>query len=126
MSGDPGSAGVAAPPIDVVRAGHDASLSDLARFTEALQAAAAGRGAPGDASSPVLEGVMTTLERIDGSAADLARVANAATQSGSEMTPGEMVMLTVRCHQFLFECQLTSNIANRASDGIQQLFRQQA
>ena len=42
------------------------------------------------------------------------------------MTPGEVVMLTVRCQEFMFHCQLTSNIANRTSDGLQQLFRQQA
>ena len=42
------------------------------------------------------------------------------------MTPGEMVMLTVRAQEFLFHSQLTANIANRTSDGLQQLFRQQA
>ena len=42
------------------------------------------------------------------------------------MSPGEMVMLTVRCQEFMFHCQLTSNIANRTSDGLQQLFRQQS
>jgi hypothetical protein len=42
------------------------------------------------------------------------------------MTPGDMMMLTVRCQEFMFHCQLTSNIANRTSDGLQQLFRQQA
>jgi hypothetical protein len=36
-----------------------------------------------------------------------------------------MVMLTVKCHEFLFHSQLTANVANRASDGLQQLFRQQ-
>jgi len=43
-----------------------------------------------------------------------------------ELTPGQMVMLTVRCHEFLFHCEMTSNVANRTSDGFQQLFRQQA
>jgi hypothetical protein len=37
-----------------------------------------------------------------------------------------MVMLTVRCQEFLFHSQLTANVANRTSDGLQQLFRQQA
>ena len=50
----------------------------------------------------------------------------AAQASGSEMTPGEVVDLTMKCHEFMFHCQLTSNIANRTSDGIQQLFRQQS
>ena len=42
------------------------------------------------------------------------------------MTPGDMVSLTMRCQEFMFHCQLMSNIANRTSDGLQQLFRQQA
>jgi hypothetical protein len=28
--------------------------------------------------------------------------------------------------QFMLECQLTSSVANRTSDGIQELFRQQS
>jgi hypothetical protein len=36
-----------------------------------------------------------------------------------------MIMLSVRCQEFMFHCQLTSNVANRTSDGLQQLFRQQ-
>jgi len=34
--------------------------------------------------------------------------------------------MTMQCHQFLFQSQLTSNVANRTSDGVQQLFRQQS
>jgi hypothetical protein len=41
-------------------------------------------------------------------------------------TPGEILKLTVQANQFLFQSQLTTNIANRTSDGIQQLFRQQS
>ena len=44
----------------------------------------------------------------------------------SATMPGEIMKLTVRCQEFMFHCQLTSNIANRTSDGLQQLFRQQA
>ena len=34
--------------------------------------------------------------------------------------------MTVKAHEFMFHCQLTANVANRTSDGLQQLFRQQA
>ena len=51
---------------------------------------------------------------------------SAAQAAGRDMSPSEMVQLTVRCQEFMFHCQLTSNIANRTSDGLQQLFRQQA
>ena len=44
----------------------------------------------------------------------------------AELTPGQMMEMTMKCHQFLFQAELTSNVANRTSDGIQQLFRQQS
>ncbi len=37
-----------------------------------------------------------------------------------------MLNLTVKCHEFMFHAELTSNVANRTSDGVQQLFRQQS
>lgn len=55
---------------------------------------------------------------------------NALSQSMSgniaELTPGQMLEMTMKCHQFLFQAEMTSNVANRTSDGIQQLFRQQS
>jgi hypothetical protein len=41
------------------------------------------------------------------------------------MKPGDMLMMTMRAHEFLFHCELTSNVANRSSEGVQQLFREQ-
>jgi hypothetical protein len=32
----------------------------------------------------------------------------------------------MRSHEFLFHCELVANVANRSSDGMQQLFRQQS
>ncbi len=43
-----------------------------------------------------------------------------------ELTPAEMLKITVHSHQFLFQSELTANVANRTSEGIQQLFRQQS
>ena len=43
----------------------------------------------------------------------------------SELRPSELLQITMRSHQFLFHCELVANVANRASDGVQQLFRQQ-
>jgi hypothetical protein len=42
------------------------------------------------------------------------------------LKPSELMMLTMRSHEFLFHCELTANVANRSSDGMQQLFRQQS
>lgn len=43
-----------------------------------------------------------------------------------ELTPAEMLKITVHSHHFLFQSELTANVANRTSEGIQQLFRQQS
>jgi hypothetical protein len=51
--------------------------------------------------------------------------ATTSEASGGQLTPGEIVQLTMKCQEFMFQCQLTSNIANRSADGVQQLFRQQ-
>ncbi|MCF6211493.1 MAG: hypothetical protein L3J88_08135 [Gammaproteobacteria bacterium] len=111
-----------------LQAGYGVSLTDLASFEQSL-AAAGGRvemqqnvSAPSEAARTVFK----PLEYINNEAAELSQFAKVAAASGNEMTPGELVMLTVRSQEFMFHCQLTSNVANRASDGLQQLFRQQS
>jgi len=113
-----------------VQAGYGAGFAPAAHsFQAALRAAdtpAATSAASGpDAVGQALKGMLQTLEKVNGQAGDLAAHAKAAEAAGNNLTPGEMIMMTVRCHAFLFNCQLTSNIANRTSDGLQQLFRQQ-
>ncbi|MBV7256954.1 hypothetical protein KCG44_09185 [Pacificimonas sp. WHA3] len=101
-----------------------ASLTDIGNFGAALERASQAGGK--DMVSPAMESVMETMSKVDGEARDLAVEANRLAASGKELTPSEMIDLTVRSHQFMFHCQLTSNIANRTSDGLSQLFRQQA
>jgi len=74
---------------------------------------------------PAIKGMLESLDKINGEARSVADYAQTIQASGSELTPGEMVNLTMRCQEFMFHCQLASNIANRSSDGVQQLFRQQ-
>lgn len=97
-----------------------------ARFDSALAAAEAQRVGPGTDVPPAVKGLLDTLDKVNIEAKSVADYARAAETSGSELTPGEIVELTMRCQEFMFHCQLTSNIANRSSDGIQQLFRQQS
>lgn len=75
---------------------------------------------------PAVKGLLDTLDKVNTEAKSVADYARSAESSGSELTPGEIVELTMRCQEFMFHCQLTSNIANRSSDGVQQLFRQQS
>ncbi|MBZ8141754.1 hypothetical protein CLD22_17835 [Rubrivivax gelatinosus] len=110
-----------------VQAGWGVSLTDLSAFNESL--ARAGQPLQAQhtrASSEAMKALFRPLEQINTEASTLSQHARAAMQAGSDLTPGEMVMLTVRCQEFLFHSQLTANVANRTSDGLQQLFRQQA
>ncbi len=135
MSVEAGAAALAMPQ-QSIQMGYGASLTDAAQFHQALHAAGtgsasgSGSGAPhaadgADAIAPAMKGLMGALEHVNGEASSLGKTASALQAKGMALTPGEMVMLTVRCQEFAFHCQLTSNIANRTSDGLQQLFRQQ-
>lgn len=123
-----GAAGVTMPPPETLQAGPNASIADIAGFQSSLTAATGGPQQVGgaDALSPAIKAMFTQLEKVNGEAKSVAEYASAASAKGADMTPGEVVNLTMKCHEFMFHCQLTSNIANRTSDGIQQLFRQQS
>ena len=109
------------------QAGYNLSLGDLNGFEQALARAGGHLEAqPVRASGATAEALLRPLDSINGEAARLSNEAQLAQAAGREMTPGEIVTLTVRCQEFMFHCQLTSNIANRTADGLQQLFRQQS
>lgn len=83
-------------------------------------------GGAGSAALPKPVGdLLKALDGINVQARSVADYARTAEASGGQLTPGEIVQLTMRCQEFAFQCQLTSNIANRSSDGVQQLFKQQ-
>jgi hypothetical protein len=110
-----------------VQAGYDLSLGDFSGFEGALARVGARLEArPVQATTEAARQLMRPFDHINTEATQLAAQANSAEAGGAAMTPGEVVMLTVRCQEFMFHCQLTSNIANRTSDGLQQLFRQQS
>jgi hypothetical protein len=107
-----------------VQAGYGVSLTDLGQFESALHSTQMRLEIqPVHAPSQALQSLAKPLELVDVQAASLSEQAHISQANGIAMTPGEMVM---RCQEFMFHCQLTSNIANRASDGVQQLFRQQS
>jgi hypothetical protein len=96
------------------------------RFREAMDRSHAVSGASQTGSvSPAMKGMFTALDRINVDAKSVSDYATQAEASGGKLTPGEMIQLTMKCQEFMFQAQLTSNIANRSSDGVQQLFRQQ-
>jgi len=70
--------------------------------------------------------MMEPLDHINKEAEGLIEYAQTAIESGNELSPSEIVMLTAKSQEFMFHSQLTSNVANRTADGLQQLFRQQS
>ena len=77
-------------------------------------------------TSKAAQALLTAFDNINGGANSIREIANRLGASSTEFTPSQVIQLTVECHEFMFKTQLTSNVANRTSDGIQQLFRQQS
>ncbi|MEW9899021.1 hypothetical protein ABWL39_10360 [Chitinivorax sp. PXF-14] len=107
-----------AQPASQAKAGYGFSLADVARFEQAYQG-------PGKVQEKGLANMMAPLNRIGIEATQFAREIGAITRTG-EIAPSQMMMLTMKAHEFMFQCELTANVANRSSDGVQQLFRQQS
>ncbi|MGV8931824.1 MAG: hypothetical protein ACOH1R_06885 [Luteimonas sp.] len=70
--------------------------------------------------------LLSAFENLNGGAENINAMSQAMSGNSAELTPGDMLKMTMECHQFLFKAELTSNVANRTSDGVQQLFKQQS
>ncbi|ASJ70501.1 hypothetical protein [Granulosicoccus antarcticus] len=109
---------------DSAKVGYGVNLSqDAAAFAESLERVAAPEAI--QEPSAVTEALFAPLDFINNEAKELAAYAQNAIESDNELTPSEIVTLTTRSQEFMFYSQLTSNVANRTADGLQQLFRQQ-
>ncbi len=121
-------AAIAATP-QVAGPQSQVTVYDVARFEQAYANAAHSPAVPAppavEAISPGFQAVLQNFESLNGHVRGFSEI-TANLQAGAEPTPGEMMQLTVKCHEFLFHAELTSNVANRTSDGVQQLFRQQS
>lgn len=73
-----------------------------------------------------MRAIISAADNLNGGAEKIRALSQALTASGGDPTPGQLMQLTMATHQLLFKAELTSNVANRTSDGIQQLFRQQS
>lgn len=106
-------------------AAQGAQGTEAGRFAQALEKASGVNGVSrADLPAP-FSNMLSALDGIDVQARSVTDFAQSAQASNGELTPGEIVQLTMKCQEFMFQCQLTSNIANRSADGVQQLFRQQ-
>jgi hypothetical protein len=112
------------------------SLSDVARF-EAFMAGGGGTSAMGMAlpavaagptpiiANDALKAFFDPLNRIN-TAPDRLMAASEKLAANPDAGPGDMLMTMMNVQKFVFECQITSSVANRTSDGLQELFRQQS
>ncbi len=123
---------MAMPAANQPAARQATSVVDVAQFQQsyaeaqrAQQASPDQVGAVPGSESEGFRALLGTLDSLNGRVDQLGDLSKVAT-SKADLTPGDMLMLSVRCHEFLFHCELTSNVANRTSDGVQQLFRQQS
>lgn len=108
-----------------------ASPIDVRGFSEALRNAGVegANAAPSVSNANPSEGsraLMAALDNISNGANNVEAIANRIAQNPDAVKPSDMIELTHASHEFMFKTTLTSNVANRTSDGIQQLFRQQS
>lgn len=94
--------------------------------TQGPQAAAAPSVSEPGATSDGMKALLAGFDNINGGAENIRQLSTSLSANASDFSPGEVMQMTMRCQQFMFQCELTSNVANRTSDGIQQLFRQQS
>lgn len=118
--------------------GHQpvAAAYEVGQFAQAMNrasnptaAANAAQDVANVGASEPSEGVrmlMSAMDNLNGGAESINDLAKTMTQNTGELTPGQVIEMTMKSHHFLFQCEMTSNVANRTSDGIQQLFRQQS
>ncbi len=111
-----------------------ATAFDVHQFADAYaQGGAPATGGPRAvadvASTQQSEGmraVLSAFENLNGGAENINSMSQVMSANSADLTPGAMLKMTMECHQFLFKAELTSNVANRTSDGVQQLFKQQS
>lgn len=102
------------------------SANGSAQSAERFQQAYSRASAHIDGTTPgETRSLLDPLLSLDSGSTRLAQQADRAAAQ-TELKPSELMMLTMRSHEFLFQCELTANVANRSSDGVQQLFRQQS
>jgi len=113
--------------------GASPAAFDVAQFNAAYAAAAqpVQQANATEQTTPVaasdaagFRSVLASLEGLNENAASIG--ADAGQLGAGELRPSEMLMLTMKAEEFMFHCELTANVANRTSDGVQQLFQQQS
>ena len=110
-----------------------AHVDDIAKFRQSFADAAPTNVAQAEQVAPVpqelsagIKAVLNQFDSLNGHASQLGKMADAMRSSDRDLAPSQIIDMTMRCQEMVFQAELTSNVANRSSDGVQQLFRQQS
>lgn len=110
-----------------------AHVDDVAKFQQNFADAAPSNVNQTEQVAPVpqelsasIKAVLNQFDSLNGQTAQIGKMANAMSSSGTDLKPSQIIDMTMRCQEMVFQTELTSNVANRSSDGVQQLFRQQS
>ena len=108
-----------------------ASPIDVRGFSEALRNAGVDSANPTPSvtvanPSEGTKALVAALDNLSSGASSVSDIAQRIAQNPDAVKPSDMIELTHASHEFMFKSTITSNVANRTSDGIQQLFRQQS
>ncbi|HEV2682292.1 MAG TPA: hypothetical protein VGV14_17440 [Rhodanobacter sp.] len=110
-----------------------AHADDIAKFQQSFADAAPANQVQTEQVTPVtheltagFRAVLNQFDSLNGHAGKIGKMAEAMRSSGRDLAPSQIIDMTMQCQQMVFQAELTSNVANRSSDGVQQLFRQQS
>jgi hypothetical protein len=92
----------------------------MAAYNRALPLAAP----PPSSNNAAAAALLSPLSNLGAGSSALAQQTG-AIGSGA-FKPSDVMELTLRAHEFMFRCEVTATVANRSSDGIQTLFKQQS
>ena len=110
-----------------LEAGYGVSFTDMSHFDAAIRAVETRlETSPVEPTSPLLNATMRPFDALDAESASMADFARMLKESGKELTPSDMLMATMRVHEFSLHATLLSSCAHKLSDGAGQLFRQQS
>ena len=122
------SGGGATPtPMASVQAGYNVSFTDLGRFDNAVHSLQMRlEMQPIATPSPAWIAVGKPLDQLNLDASGIVDHARKMKEHGLDKNPGEVTMFAARCQLFGVHCQLLHTAANKSSEGLSQLFRQQS
>ena len=115
------------------KAATPAHADDVAKFQQNFADAAPAGQVQTEQVAPVphemsagFKAVLNQFDALNGRANQLGHLSEAMKANARDLSPSQVIDMTLKCHELVFQAELTSNVANRSSEGVQQLFRQQS